>query len=303
MMGVPDPFAALTEAERGRLRAVMRRRRFRRQEVVCHQGDPGDSLHVVAKGRFLATVVSPLTGQAVAVNLFGPDSYFGELALIDGSARSATISAIDVAETLELKRRDFEQLVAGEPTVQRFLLLALAQRVRDMTDQLLGVTLRAGRETCAPSTPHPSRHGSRGRKRGHRAPPGGPGDDGRHYTTDPQPCAAPRRGRGNRRAGARPDPGARSDASGQARPLTLTSGEASSARRTSSSGLLPAGTETIWPSRLTSMGPSTEISNTCEVQDAASRAGSPSVRSIPPVLGVDEARRSSGGRQLTSGVA
>jgi CRP-like cAMP-binding protein len=133
---VPDPFAALADTERRQLRAVMRRRRFHRHEVVCHQGDPGDSLHVVVKGRFLATVVSPVSGQEAAVNLFGPDSYFGELALIDGSDRSATISAIEPAETLELRRRDFEELVANEPSVQRFLLLALAQRVREMTEQI-----------------------------------------------------------------------------------------------------------------------------------------------------------------------
>jgi CRP-like cAMP-binding protein len=133
---VPDPFAALADTERRQLRAVMRRRRFRRHEVVCHQGDPGDSLHVVIKGRFLATIVSPVSGQEAAVNFFGPGSYFGELALIDGSARSATICAIEPAETLELRRRDFEELVADEPSVQRFLLLALAQRVRDMTEQI-----------------------------------------------------------------------------------------------------------------------------------------------------------------------
>jgi CRP-like cAMP-binding protein len=56
--------------------------------------------------------------------------------LIDGSARSATICAIEPAETLELRRRDFEELVADEPSVQRFLLIALAQRVRDMTEQI-----------------------------------------------------------------------------------------------------------------------------------------------------------------------
>ena len=114
----------------------MRRRRFRRHEVVCHQGDPGESLHVVAQGRFVATIVSPLTGQTAAVNIFEPNSLFGELALLSGAVRSATISALDTAETLELRRPDFEQVLAAHPAVQRFLLVALADRVREMTDQL-----------------------------------------------------------------------------------------------------------------------------------------------------------------------
>jgi CRP/FNR family transcriptional regulator, cyclic AMP receptor protein len=133
---VKEPFAVLTEDDRRRLHSVMRRRRFRRHEVVCHQGDPGDSLHVVVKGRFVATVTSASTGLTAAVNLFGPDSIFGELALLDGSARSATITAVEPAETLELKRPDFEALLGEHPAVERFLLLALAGLVRTMTDQI-----------------------------------------------------------------------------------------------------------------------------------------------------------------------
>ena len=131
-----EPFAVLAEADRRQLHSVMRRRRFRRHEVVCHQGDPGDSLHVVAKGRFVATITSPDTGLAAAVNIFQSGSIFGELALIDRFERSATISAIEPAETLELKRPDFEALLVEHPAVERFLLLALAGQVRTMTDQI-----------------------------------------------------------------------------------------------------------------------------------------------------------------------
>ncbi len=133
---VREPFAVLGASDRQRLHMVMRRRRFRRYEVVCHQGDPGDSLHVVVKGRFVATISSAVTGLTAAVNIFERDTIFGELALIDGSPRSATIAAIEPAETLELKRPDFEMLLLEHPAIERFLLLALAAQVREMTEQI-----------------------------------------------------------------------------------------------------------------------------------------------------------------------
>jgi CRP/FNR family transcriptional regulator, cyclic AMP receptor protein len=90
----------------------------------------------VARGRFVATIDSPVTGQAAAVNIFEPNSLFGELSLLGRTVRSATISALNAAETLELQRPDFEQLLADHPDIQRFLLVALAERVREMTTQL-----------------------------------------------------------------------------------------------------------------------------------------------------------------------
>lgn len=126
----------LGDDDRRRLHSVMRRRRFRRHEVVCHQGDPGDSLHVVVKGRLVATITSAATGLTAAVNIFQPGNVFGELALLGGSDRTATVTAIDPVETLELRRPDFEALLREHPAVERFLLLALAEQVRRMTDQL-----------------------------------------------------------------------------------------------------------------------------------------------------------------------
>jgi CRP-like cAMP-binding protein len=53
-----------------------------------------------------------------------------------GAERTATISALEAAETLELRRADFEQLLVEHPAVQRFVLEAMAERLKDMTAQL-----------------------------------------------------------------------------------------------------------------------------------------------------------------------
>ena len=83
--------------------ADMRRRRFRRNEVIFHQGDPGDSLHVVASGA-VKIVLPSAEGEEAIIATLRPGDFFGELALLDGAPRSATATALEPCETLVLPR-------------------------------------------------------------------------------------------------------------------------------------------------------------------------------------------------------
>ena len=78
--------------ERGVLESVashLRVRRFRRNEVIFHQGDAGDSLHIIASGSVKIVLPSAEGDEAIIATLHPPD-FFGELALLDGQPRSAT---------------------------------------------------------------------------------------------------------------------------------------------------------------------------------------------------------------------
>jgi CRP/FNR family cyclic AMP-dependent transcriptional regulator len=130
-------FRGLPEPELRRLVTVARRRTFRSGEVVFHRGDPGDSLHLVVKGRFAARVVTQ-RGEAVTVAIHGPGEAFGELALVDTAApRSTTIAAVESGETLAIGREDFDRVRRGFPEVNEVLVRLLAARVRHATDSLL----------------------------------------------------------------------------------------------------------------------------------------------------------------------
>lgn len=117
--------------------AISRRRTFRRGEVVFHRGDPGDSLHLVVKGTFAVRLNTPL-GDTVTVAVRGPGDNFGEMALADPDhRRSATVAALEPAETMAVYYGDFERLRKENPEVNRLLLAFLTGEIRRQNELLL----------------------------------------------------------------------------------------------------------------------------------------------------------------------
>jgi CRP-like cAMP-binding protein len=110
----------------------LRRRRFRRNEVIFHQGDPGDALHVVAMGA--VKIVLPSTeGEEAIIATLRPGDFFGELALLDGAARSATAVALEPCDTMELPRAAFHELLDRDAGLRDALLAGLAHELRRLT--------------------------------------------------------------------------------------------------------------------------------------------------------------------------
>lgn len=119
------------------LLSVARRRRFERGEVVFHRDDPGDSLHLIVSGRFAIRVMTPL-GEMVWIAVRGPGENFGEMALVDDDARrSATVSALEDAETFAVRKPEFDQLRERYPSINRVLTAFLAGEVRMLDERLL----------------------------------------------------------------------------------------------------------------------------------------------------------------------
>ena len=110
----------------------LRRRRFRRNEVIFHQGDPGDSLHVVASGA-VKIVLPSAEGEEAIIATLRPGDFFGELALLDGAPRSATATALEPSDTLVLPRPVFVDLLDTLPGLRDALLADLAKELRRLT--------------------------------------------------------------------------------------------------------------------------------------------------------------------------
>jgi len=128
-----------SEVPQDAVRAVLtiaRRRTFSRGEVVFHRGDPGNALHLISSGRFAVRITTPL-GDTATLNVRGRGDAFGELALLsEEPERSATVQALEDAETRSVLRDDFERLRREHPSVDAILVAILAERVRRLSVQL-----------------------------------------------------------------------------------------------------------------------------------------------------------------------
>ena len=133
------------EAEAQRLLAVARRRPFARGEVVFHRDDPADCLHLIAKGRFAVRVITPL-GDTATLAVRGVGDNFGETALLASKPRrSATVSALEPAETFAIDAHELEHLRAAFPGVDKILFAFLAAELRRHERPPAGGALLAGR--------------------------------------------------------------------------------------------------------------------------------------------------------------
>jgi CRP-like cAMP-binding protein len=98
-------------------------REYKPGDVVVVAGEYADSLHVILAGQ------AGVHGKPQSAPL-GPGDYFGEMALLDGGMRSATIFAVRSLRTLELPRTAFLRLVRAEPGIALVMTAELSWRVR-----------------------------------------------------------------------------------------------------------------------------------------------------------------------------
>ena len=116
----------------------MRRRRFARDEVIFHEGELGDTLHVLEKGRVLVEVTTA-GGNVAALSVRGPGELLGEIAIVGGGRRTARVTALEPTETLTLDNETLEDLRRAEPLVDRYLAELLVAKLAETTAQLMEV--------------------------------------------------------------------------------------------------------------------------------------------------------------------
>lgn len=126
----------LSEEQRRSLLATARRHRYGPGEVVFHEGDPADSLHMIESGR-VSVGLTTSYGDQVTFAIESQGEVFGELALLSAeSRRTATVTALERTETMVIHRDDFDRMRRDQPQVTEALLWVLAARVRMLSDRL-----------------------------------------------------------------------------------------------------------------------------------------------------------------------
>ena len=124
-------------------------RRYAGGEQVVAQGEPGESMMVVLKGRLRASLFAE-SGKEVLLAYIQAGDVVGEIAVLDGGPRSATVTAEEPSELLVVERAKLAPFLADHGAVGLSLIVTLCRRLRNATDMLsdhanLGVPQRLAR--------------------------------------------------------------------------------------------------------------------------------------------------------------
>jgi CRP-like cAMP-binding protein len=114
---------------------------LKRGEAIFSKGDPGNSLIAVIRGTVKISI-SSAEGRSVILNLIGPGEIFGEVALLDGLARTADATANSSCEIFVIDRREFIPFVRSQPALAMKFIELLCARVRWTSDQVEQVILQ-----------------------------------------------------------------------------------------------------------------------------------------------------------------
>ena len=110
-------------------------RRFEAGEIVFKEGDEGSTCYVVRAGRARAVVAHP-DGRSITLAHFGPGDIFGEMAMLDGERRSATVESIDATDAIAILSADMHRLLREYPDISVKLVAALGRRLRETNERL-----------------------------------------------------------------------------------------------------------------------------------------------------------------------
>lgn len=114
---------------------------LKRGTTIVTKGDPGTSLIAVISGTVKISVSSP-DGRTAILNLIGPGEIFGEVAVLDGAARTADATANTNCEIFIIDRREFIPFVRSQPALAMKFIELLCTRLRWTSDQVEEVILR-----------------------------------------------------------------------------------------------------------------------------------------------------------------
>jgi small-conductance mechanosensitive channel/CRP-like cAMP-binding protein len=130
-LGEVGLLTALSKAERNKLAAGVAERRYAAGERVVRQGDRGSEFFIVVSGKVRVTVRRE-DGRAAEIGTFGPGFFFGEMALLTGEPRRATVTATEDTDVVVIGKDEFREIIAAHPKIAVKLSAAVEKRRADV---------------------------------------------------------------------------------------------------------------------------------------------------------------------------
>ena len=135
LLGRVPLFSELSGEELDEVARVAIPRSFPRETRVFHEGDPGDACYIVSAGSCRVTRQHS-DGRVITLATLGPGAIFGELSMLDGERRSATIETTENTELLALPASDLRPLIRSHPEMAEKLIVALIRRLREANERI-----------------------------------------------------------------------------------------------------------------------------------------------------------------------
>jgi small-conductance mechanosensitive channel/CRP-like cAMP-binding protein len=127
LMEKVEILAPLSESELGKLVQQVSIQSFAAGETAVQQGEPGDSFYIIKRGR-VEVIVEKAEGEAVVVATLGPGNFFGEMSLLTGAVRTASIRVKEDAEFIVIHKESFRSTLANNPSIAEAMSRLLSER-------------------------------------------------------------------------------------------------------------------------------------------------------------------------------
>ncbi len=141
-------FSGLQDRDLSRIADLMVTKKYRKNNLIFFEDDLGQNLFIIKYGRVKISRIDE-KGDEVIFAILGEGEFFGELSIIDGLTRSATVTSIDEVELLVLRRGDFLDILQKYPQIAITLLKELASRIRKSDTQIKSLSLKDARGRVA----------------------------------------------------------------------------------------------------------------------------------------------------------
>jgi CRP/FNR family cyclic AMP-dependent transcriptional regulator len=122
-------FHGLKDAEINRILEIGKEVRHGAGKPVVEQSESGVGFHLILEGDASVTVGDREVG------VFGPGTYFGEMSILDGKPRSASVTPITELVTFSIPAWNFNELLDRNPSIARALLVELSARIRRLDER------------------------------------------------------------------------------------------------------------------------------------------------------------------------
>ena len=131
-------FSKLTPEELGALATLLKTRKYAESEPIVYLGDDGSEFFIVQHGR-VAVSHPDESGREVKLAELSPGNFFGEISLLDGGPRTATVTAMTDVTLLSLERAQFVTFLLQHPSAAVHILTILGARQRELLEKLRGI--------------------------------------------------------------------------------------------------------------------------------------------------------------------